>query len=279
MSETKKLYKVVDKDWTSPFQNYQYEVGHSYTCDDFDPSNADCSRGLYAVDLEGLPYSWIVGRKIVEVEVWGRSVEINQFKRRYEHMKILRECDVQSEIVPKCKEIEDDLGYRLSEVIDPANPRKIDPHKIDDEVLDLLRKWASARRMNSHSGLHAPDSVYNLPVIDAVRHAVSRSIWSSVGGQVRRNIENAAEDEVGTINWWTSSVSRNNVSRSVSDVIWAYIESLFHSRENQGIVRGNYRIAAPLALWNMGLIPSFDGAAWMLHGGKDLEILWEGTTP
>jgi len=27
----------------------------------------------------------------------------------------------------------------------------------------------------------------------------------------------------------------------------------------------------------MGLIPSFDGKKWRLHGGKKAEILWEGT--
>jgi len=28
--------------------------------------------------------------------------------------------------------------------------------------------------------------------------------------------------------------------------------------------------------WKMGLVPSYDGKLWRLHGGKDAEILWEG---
>jgi hypothetical protein len=27
----------------------------------------------------------------------------------------------------------------------------------------------------------------------------------------------------------------------------------------------------------MGLVPSFDGTTWRLHGGKDGKVLWQGT--
>jgi hypothetical protein len=30
-------------------------------------------------------------------------------------------------------------------------------------------------------------------------------------------------------------------------------------------------------LWEQGLVPSFDGKTWRLHGGKDARILYEWT--
>ena len=33
---------------------------------------------------------------------------------------------------------------------------------------------------------------------------------------------------------------------------------------------------AVVDLWNKGLVPSFDGKVWRLHGGPDGKVLWEG---
>jgi hypothetical protein len=38
---------------------------------------------------------------------------------------------------------------------------------------------------------------------------------------------------------------------------------------------GEYPFQPAVDLWNMGLIPSYDGKRWRLHGGKDAEVLWE----
>ena len=87
-----KLYKVLNKDLTSPFQNFKFKVGKQYVCKDFDDDkNMDCSRGFYAVDIDGLPYSFNVNRVVYECEVGGKSVEIDQFKRRYEKFKLVKE--------------------------------------------------------------------------------------------------------------------------------------------------------------------------------------------
>ena len=61
----KKLYKVLNKDMASPFQNFKYEIGKEYICKDFDENiNNDCSKGFYATDIEGLPYSFNIFKKI-----------------------------------------------------------------------------------------------------------------------------------------------------------------------------------------------------------------------
>jgi hypothetical protein len=65
---------------------------------------------------------------------------------------------------------------------------------------------------------------------------------------------------------------------SVSDSVWAYYGSLFDIEEWKYIKheKGVYPFESAVKLWKMGLVPSFDGKKWRLHGGKDAKILWEG---
>ena len=46
-----KLLKVLNKDLTSPYQGFEFELGKKYVCDDFDTSGNECSKGYYAVDF------------------------------------------------------------------------------------------------------------------------------------------------------------------------------------------------------------------------------------
>ena len=64
-----KLLKVLNKDLKSPYQNFQFEIGKKYHCEDFDESNKDCSSGFYATDIDGLPYAYNIHRKVFECEV------------------------------------------------------------------------------------------------------------------------------------------------------------------------------------------------------------------
>jgi len=137
-----KLYKVLNSNMMSPFQNFKFKIGEKYHCDDFDCDiSRDCSSGFHAVDIEGLPFAFNTKRKIFEVQVSGKSVEFNQYKRRYENIKIIRECEF-SEIKKKAIKLESDLGYKLSEVLFPINPLK-KLIKINDSHIELLREWAS----------------------------------------------------------------------------------------------------------------------------------------
>ena len=73
---------------------------------------------------------------------------------------------------------------------------------------------------------------------------VRNSVWSSVGSSV-----------------W------NFIWNSVGDVIYAYISSFFN-------INYPYDYSSAIKLWNMGLVPSFDGKTWRLHSCKG--IVWEG---
>ena len=135
------------------------------------------------------------------------------------------------------------FGWRYAEVINPINPLKIVPPKIIDKQIDLLRKWHSVRHSVRHS----------------VGHSVWYSIWDSVGDTVGDSV-------------------RHSVRHSVGHSIGAYIGSLFLSIKKWKYIvhkKGRYPFQPAVDLWKMGLIPSFDGDIWRLHGGEKADILWK----
>jgi hypothetical protein len=77
---------------------------------------------------------------------------------------------------------------------------------------------------------------------DSVRDSVRASVWDSV---------------------WDS------VWASVRASVWAYIATFFD-------IKYKYDFSSAQELWKRGLVPSFDGEKWRLHG-KDGKIVWEGT--
>ena len=62
---------------------------------------------------------------------------------------------------------------------------------------------------------------------------------------------------------------RDSVGDSVRDSVWAYVSSFFK-------IKYKHDFSPLIKLWEMGLVPSFDGKVWRLHGGEKVEILWEG---
>jgi len=242
---TQLLYKVLTADMQSPFQEFPYELEREYICEDFDPNpERDCSRGFYATAIDGLPYAWNIHRKAFEVKVAGRSVEIDQFKRRYEKITLLREVPV-DELVTEAQAVEDQVGYRLSEVIQPINPRDISPPEtITAQHRTLLKQWASVR---ASVGASVGASVWD-------------SVWDSVGASVG--------DSVG-----------NSVGDSVWDSVGAYIGALFPNISEWKYIDhpvGEYPFQPAVDLWRQGLVPSYDGrdGTWRLHGGSAMDVLY-----
>ena len=80
------------------------------------------------------------------------------------------------------------------------------------------------------------------------------SVWDSVGASVRA---------------------------SVGDSVWAYTGSFLVLprkawKYTENIEGDDYPFEPCAYLWESGLVPSFDGKKWRLHGGKDAKIVWEG---
>ena len=123
-----------------------------------------------------------------------------------------------------------------------VNPFQLEPpEKITRRHILLLREWASVRA----------------------------SVWNSVGDSVWDSMWNSVGDSV-----------RDSVWDSVWDSMEAYIGSFFRLprkkwKYTEKIKAKGYPFQPAIGLWMQGLVPSFDGRKWRLHGGKDAKILFE----
>lgn len=158
---------------------------------------------------------------------------------------------------------------------DLVNPFGVPPpNEITPAHLALLREWASARALVGDSvrvlvwasvWSSVKDSAW-----DSARDSVLASVWDSVWASVR--------DSVWASIWasiWAS------VKDSVWDSAWAYTGSLFRVprvawKNTEHIPGDGYPFQAAVDLWHQGLVPSYDGMTWRLHGGPDGRVLWEG---
>ena len=281
----KNAYKVLASGMRSPFQNFVYEAGKEYVCEDFDPDPAhDCSRGFYATGIDGLPYAWNTSREAWCCEVAGRAVEINEFKRRYERIRLLER--VEEDELRKLAEAEEEtVDYRLAEVLFPTDPRMVTPLPPVAERQQLLSEWASV-------GASIWDSVWasvwasvGASIWDSVWASVWDSVWDSVWASVRDSVWASVRDSV----WASVRASvRDSVRASVRASVWAsvrdsvrdsvgaYIGSLFPRISDWRHIThapGFYPFQAGADLWRAGLVPSFDGECWRLCAGADMAIV------
>ena len=148
------------------------------------------------------------------------------------------------------------------------HPFHIDPPtEITEEHIRLLKEWASVG-----------DSVR-----DSVGDSVRDSVGASVGASVRASVWASVRASVWASVWASVRDSvRDSVWASVRDSVWAYNGTFFVlPRESwkytENIKTEEYPFQCLATLWERGLVPSFDGKKWRLHGGKDAEILYEWT--
>jgi hypothetical protein len=148
-----------------------------------------------------------------------------------------------------------------------VHPFKIKPPaKIAKQHIALLKQWDSVR-----------DSVRD-SVGDSVRDSVGASVWASVGDSVRDSVRDSVWDSVGASVWASVRDSvRDSVWASVRDSVGAYTGSFFVINQWKYIKHpaGEYPFAPCVKLWEKGLVPSFDGKTWRLHGGEKAAILFE----
>jgi len=120
--------------------------------------------------------------------------------------------------------------------------------------INLLRKWNSVR---ASVGASVRASVRD-SVGASVRDSVWASVWDSVWVSVRASVGVSVRD-------------------SVRDSVGAYISLFFNLPKWKFInCESNKNPFQPcIDLWVKGLVPSFDGKMWRLHGVQSI-ILWEG---
>jgi len=264
------MYKILRKNMSSPFLDFKYELNKKYVCNDFDTDlEKSCSRGFYATDVDGLIYSFsflqldnYIKQRVFECEVGGKKVEIDQFKRRYETIKLIREVP-HEEVKELAKEEENKVGYKLSEALFPIDPLEIDRKKVTKEDIKLLEEWVLVR-----------NSVWN-----SVRDSVSASVGGLVGSSVWTSIEASVGNSVGKLVCYSiRHLVGTSVRNSVKDVMYAYISSFFDIKKWKYIdhEEGKNPFQSGIDLWKRGFVPSFDGKTWRLHAGENAKVLWEG---
>ena len=84
----------------------------------------------------------------------------------------------------------------------------------------------------------------------SIRDSAWDSIWASVWASVRASVWDSVWASVG-----------------------AYLGSFFIIKK----WKKKYPYQSCVDLWKLGLVPSYDGKNWRLHGGPGAKILWKGT--
>ena len=266
MKET--ILKVLSKDLVSTHQNFKYEIGKWYHCDNFNTDKTvSCSDGFYGVGVEGLPYVFRhkKDQRVFICEVKGKNVNYDCYKRRWEWLRIVKEIN-QDTIKQMAYDKSAELGYDLFHAIFPVNPlTDIRKHKVTQIDKDNLVKWDSVG-----------DSVWD-SVWDSVRDSVRDSVWDSVWDSVRDSVWDSVRDSVRDSVW--DSV-RDSVWDSVRASVGAYISSLFPNIKKWKDIdheEGVNPFQPCIDLWNREFVPSFDGKTWRLHQGKDAKVVYEWT--
>ena len=128
-------------------------------------------------------------------------------------------------------------SLKIKEIFHPFNQIPVAP-EVTPEMIELLQKWASVG-----------DSVW-----DSVRNSVWDSVWDSVGASVGASVRDSVRDSV-----WAYTAS---FFPEITE--WKYVENL-----------GPNPWEPCQKLWEMGVVPSFDGKTWRLHAGEKAEVIYE----
>ena len=147
-----------------------------------------------------------------------------------------------------------------------VHPFKVTSPEVTKEHIDLLKQWPSAWSSAWDSEGYRVGDCVGVSVRDSVWDSVRVSVGDSVGYSVGYSAWSSA--------WYCVGVS-------VRDSVWAYCGSFFRlPRSDWGytdnIATEGYPFQCLVTLWEMGLVPSYDGKVWRLHGGPDAKVLWEG---
>jgi len=157
------------------------------------------------------------------------------------------------------------------------NPFNLHNNLISEGDIKLLKKWNSVR---TSIGYSIRDSVGD-SIMDSVRDSIRDSIMDSVRDSIRVSVEDYVRDSIRDSVWYSVRDSirdsvgdsimdsvEDYVRVSVRDSVWVYISSFFN-------IKYKYDFSSAIKLREKGLVPSFDGKIWRLHG-ENGKIVWEG---
>ena len=133
-----------------------------------------------------------------------------------------------------------------------VHPFQKNRKRIIKKDVELLKKCASIR-----------GSVW-ASIRGSVWNSVGISVVNSIQESIRNSVEAPIRDSVRT---WVKDSIWAPIRDSIWDVMGAYTLSFFKLKKNP--------FQPYVDLWERGLLTSFDGETWRLHGGRG-KILWEG---
>jgi len=193
-----------------------------------------------------------------EYDVWTKHLTIDQKNADVDDSKQIKDfCDNLdwTTIVPELK---------IKQIVNPF--KEIKTLEVTKEDIKLLKKWASVRDSVWDSvGASVSDSVW-ASVRDSVWDSVGASVSDSVGASVRASVRDSVWASVRDSVW--DSVGDSvwaSVSDSVWDSVWAYIATFVDTKYK-------YNLTPAQKLWERGLVASFDGTSWRIHGYQGKEI-------
>ena len=149
----------------------------------------------------------------------------------------------------------------IKPIVKPFELPKVE--QVTDEQIGWLKEWASVWALVGASVRDLVWSSVRDLVGASVWDSVGSSIWALVGASVRDLVLASVRDLVGASRW-----------ASVRDSVWALVGAYFSSFF---AINYKYNFSSAVKLWEVGLVPSFDGKVWRLHSGKSADIVYELT--
>ncbi len=184
---------------------------------------------------------------------WEYKLDQLIWPKWYDAKTAERECRVELKAWKKAKL----TGWKVKEAFHPVNPLLLKLRVMENEKLKaLISEWASVRASVWASGRDSVRDSVGARVGACVRTSVRDSVWASVGASVGDSV-------------------RDSVGDSVRASVWAYVGGLFPNIKvwKYADKLGPDPWRPLLTLWYAGYVPSFDGAIWRLHAGKDAKIV------
>ena len=172
-----------------------------------------------------------------EYNVWTKKIEIDHLGAKDDSKAIKDFCDNLdwTTIVPELK---------IKPIVNPF--KDIKTLEVTKADIKLLKEWAS---VGVSVGASVWDSV-GASVRDSVGASVRDSVWDSVGDSVWASVGASVWASVGASVW-----------ASVGAYIATFVDTKY-----------KYNLTPAQKLWKRGLVPSFDGIDWRLHGADGKEV-------
>lgn len=139
----------------------------------------------------------------------------------------------------------------IKNITNPFTDLPENKNYIDDDVIILLKNWSLSQNTIRRYIDHYLSKQVGSPVKDFVYNYLRCSLFHQVWDMIPMHIGN------GDVAW-----------DSILNSIIAYMGSFFNIKYNIGVESLNQ-------LWNMGLIPSFDGNTWRLHFGENANVVFQ----